>query len=248
MAISIKTDHSLFISDIHLCEQRPDISQAFVNFCTQRAIHAKHLYILGDLSDSWLGDDDDGPIAQLLQQQLLFLAEHGVKVFIMVGNRDFLMGSGFSNASGCILLPDPSVISLYGQSILLMHGDSMCTADIEYMHFRSMIRDPNMQQTLLEKPLTERRAIAAMLREKSRSANATKADDIMDVTEDEVVKAFEKHKVKILIHGHTHRPAIHQLYSAEKTAIKRYVLGDWDTKGWCIKIEGQQIELQSFEL
>ena len=249
MASSNRTDHSLFISDLHLCEQRPDISQAFINFCTHQGRHASRLFILGDLCDSWLGDDDNGPIAELLQQQLLVLAGHGVKVYIMVGNRDFLIGNDFSKACGCELLADPSVVKLYGQSILLMHGDSMCTADKDYMSFRQMIRDPAMQQSLLKKPLSERRAIAKMLREKSRSANATKAEDIMDVTEEEVSKAFKLHKVNILIHGHTHRPAVHQLPSSNDTNnIKRYVLGDWDIKGWYIKAQENKISLHSFDI
>ncbi|MBQ78043.1 MAG: UDP-2,3-diacylglucosamine diphosphatase [Cellvibrionales bacterium] len=247
MASSNSTDHSLFISDIHLCEQRPDISQAFVDFCAHQATQASHLYILGDLCDAWLGDDDNCAIAELLQQQLLMLAEKNVKVSIMVGNRDFLMGHEFSKACNCKLLPDPSVIELYDQSALLMHGDSMCTADKEYMDFREMIRDPKMQQTLLNKPLSERRAIATMLREKSRSANATKAEDIMDVTASEVTRAFEQHGVDILIHGHTHRPAVHQLPSTDEKKLKRYVLGDWDSKGWYLKAQQGQIALHSFE-
>ncbi len=247
MAFSSSTDHSLFISDIHLCEQRPDISQAFVEFCTHQATKASHLYILGDLCDAWLGDDDNSPLAELLQQQLLMLSERGVKVFIMVGNRDFLMGNEFSKACNCELLPDPSVIKLYNRSILLMHGDSMCTADKEYMSFRDIIRDPVMQQTLLNKPLSERRAIATMLREKSRSANATKAEDIMDVTASEVTKAFDQHGVDFLIHGHTHRPAVHYVQSTDEKKLTRYVLGDWDSKGWYIKAQQNQISLHSFE-
>ena len=247
MALPNSADHSLFISDIHLCEQRPDISQAFVEFCNHRATKASHLYILGDLCDAWLGDDDNRPLAELLQQQLLMLYKRGVKVFIMVGNRDFLMGNEFSKACNCELLPDPSVIKLYNQSILLMHGDSMCTADKEYMSFRQVIRDPVMQQTLLNKPLSERRAIANMLREKSRSANATKAEDIMDVTSSEVIKAFKRHGVDVLIHGHTHRPAVHQIETNDELELKRYVLGDWDSKGWYIKAQQNQISLHSFE-
>ncbi|MEE3240797.1 MAG: UDP-2,3-diacylglucosamine diphosphatase [Pseudomonadota bacterium] len=247
MAFPNSADHSLFISDIHLCEQRPDISQAFVEFCAHRATKASNLYILGDLCDAWLGDDDNSPLAELLQQQLLMLYERGVKVFIMVDNRDFLMGNEFSKACNCEILPDPSVIKLYGQSILLMHGDSMCTDDKEYMDFRKIIRDPAMQKKLLSKPLSERRSIATMLREKSRSANAIKAEDIMDVTSSEVSKAFEKHDVDILIHGHTHRPAVHQIKTNNEFELKRYVLGDWDSKGWYIKAEKSQISLHSFE-
>lgn len=229
-------DHSLFISDLHLSVQRPDITAAFVRFCAERAIQAHSLYILGDLSDAWLGDDDDSDIADVLRTEITKLGAAGVNVFIMVGNRDFLMGQQFANDCQCKILPDPSVIDLYGQSVLLMHGDSLCTSDSEYMAFRTQIRNPDMQQMLLSKSLDERRGIAKMLREKSQSANATKAADIMDVTPSEVVKALNDHNVDIMIHGHTHRPAVHSLISdnEQQTKAKRYVLGDWDSQGWCI--------------
>ncbi|MGB2272286.1 MAG: UDP-2,3-diacylglucosamine diphosphatase [Pseudomonadales bacterium] len=244
------SNHSLFISDLHLCAQRPDISEAFVRFCTQRAINAEALYILGDLSDAWLGDDDDSDIAELLKSEIKKLTDAGVKVFIMVGNRDFLMGQQFATDCQCTLLADPSVIDLYGQSVLLMHGDSLCTEDAEYMAFRAQIRNPDMQQVLLSKSLDERRGIAKMLREKSRSANATKTEDIMDVTPSEVVKALNDHNVDIMIHGHTHRPAIHNLI-VDSVDAKRYVLGDWDKKGWCItasKDTSLELSLESFDI
>jgi len=229
-------DHSLFISDLHLSVQRPDITAAFVRFCAERAIQANSLYILGDLSDAWLGDDDDSDIADVLRTEITKLSDAGVKVFIMVGNRDFLMGQQFARDCQCEILPDPSVIDLYGQSILLMHGDSLCTSDSEYMAFRAQIRNPDMQQMLLSKSLDERRGIAKMLREKNQSANATKAADIMDVTPSEVVKALRDHNVDIMIHGHTHRPAVHSLTidDEQQAKAKRYVLGDWDSQGWCI--------------
>ena len=244
------SNHSLFISDLHLCAQRPDISEAFVRFCTQRAINAEALYILGDLSDAWLGDDDDSDIAELLKSEIKKLTDAGVKVFIMVGNRDFLMGQQFATDCQCTLLADPSVIDLYGQSVLLMHGDSLCTEDAEYMAFRAQIRNPDMQQVLLSKSLDERRGIAKMLREKSRSANATKTEDIMDVTPSEVVKALNEHNVDIMIHGHTHRPAIHNLIVDDADA-KRYVLGDWDKQGWCITVSKDKsldLSLESFDI
>jgi len=249
-------DHSLFISDLHLSVQRPDITAAFVRFCAERAIHASSLYILGDLSDAWLGDDDDSDIADVLRREIKTLSDTGVNVFIMVGNRDFLMGQQFANDSHCKILPDPSVINLYGQSVLLMHGDSLCTSDTEYMAFRAQIRNPDMQQMLLSKSLDERRGIAKMLREKSQSANATKASDIMDVTPSEVVKALREHKVDILIHGHTHRPQVHSLVrdTENQTEAKRYVLGDWDSQGWCITASKEDsslaplLSLESFDL
>jgi len=249
-------DQSLFISDLHLSVQRPDITAAFVRFCAERAMHASSFYILGDLSDAWLGDDDDSEIADVLRTEIKKLGAAGVNVFIMVGNRDFLMGQQFASDCQCDILPDPSVIDLYGQSVLLMHGDSLCTSDAEYMAFRAQIRNPDMQQMLLSKSLDERRGIAKMLREKSQSANATKASDIMDVTPSEVVKALSDHNVDIMIHGHTHRPAVHSLISdnEQQTKAKRYVLGDWDSQGWCITASKEDssltpsLSLESFDL
>jgi UDP-2,3-diacylglucosamine hydrolase len=228
-----------------------------VRFCAERAIQANSLYILGDLSDAWLGDDDDSDIADVLRTEITKLSDAGVKVFIMVGNRDFLMGQQFARDCQCEILPDPSVIDLYGQSILLMHGDSLCTSDSEYMAFRAQIRNPDMQQMLLSKSLDERRGIAKMLREKSQSANATKAADIMDVTPSEVVKALRDHNVDIMIHGHTHRPAVHSLTidDEQQAKAKRYVLGDWDSQGWCITASKDEqstestlsLQLESFD-
>lgn len=250
MSTRSDADHSLFISDLHLNPQRPDITQAFVRFCQTRAVHAKTLYILGDLCDAWLGDDDDSETADMLRQQLKSLVSSGVAVFIMTGNRDFLIGKQFAQDTGCQLLTDPSVIDLYGQQVLLMHGDSLCTSDQEYMAFREQIRNPQMQQLLLSKTLDERRGIAKMLRDQSKSANATKAADIMDVTPAEVEQALAEHQVNILIHGHTHRPHIHTLSAnaqATEPAKQRYVLGDWDTKGWCIVANKDGLTLESFD-
>ncbi len=244
--------HTLFISDLHLNAQRPDITAAFVRFCEQRASQAEALYILGDLSDAWLGDDDDSEIAAILREQVSQLAKHGVSVFIMTGNRDFLMGQQFAHDCQCQLLDDPSVIELYGQRVLLMHGDSMCTGDSEYMAFREQIRNPDMQQLLLAKSLDERRDIAAMLRAQSQSANAVKAADIMDVTQSEVEQALRDHHVSTLIHGHTHRPNKHSfnMVDARQQSITayRYVLGDWDTHGWCINASHGSLKLESFPL
>ena len=205
-----------------------------------------------------LGDDDDSDIADVLRTEIKKLGDAGVNVFIMVGNRDFLMGQQFANDCQCKILPDPSVIQLYGKPVLLMHGDSLCTSDAEYMAFRAQIRNPDMQQMLLSKSLDERRGIAKMLREKSQSANATKAADIMDVTPSEVVKALCDHNVDIMIHGHTHRPAVHSLISdnEQQTKAKRYVLGDWDSQGWCITASKDHqsteqplsLHLESFDL
>lgn len=247
---------TLFISDLHLNEKRPDITQAFVQFCKAKAQYASALYILGDLSDAWLGDDDDSEIAALLHAQLKQLTELGVEVFIITGNRDFLMGKQFADSCNCQLLSDPTVIDLYGRQVLLMHGDSLCTGDQEYMAFREQIQNPQMQQLLLSKSLEERRGIALMLRENSKSANASKAADIMDVTQSDVELALLENDSTLLIHGHTHRPSVHTFTINDKNGqtlpAQRYVLGDWDTLGWCLTVNhcaGKlDLNLESFPL
>ena len=236
--------HSLFISDLHLSEERSDICAAFTRFCEQRARAAEALYLLGDISDAWVGDDDDGPVATLLRQQLRALVDAGIAVYLMVGNRDFLFGERFARDTGCTLLQDPTVIDLYGKPTLLLHGDSLCTGDAEYMAFREQIRDPGLQAMLLEKSLQERRDIAAMLRSQSKSANATKAEDIMDVSPAAVEAILDEYGVKKMIHGHTHRPAVH----TQGGGRQRYVLGDWDLRGWMIVASQAGLELENFEL
>jgi len=240
--------HSLLISDLHLCAERKDIAHTFVQFCRGRASAADALYVLGDLSDAWLGDDDDGEIATLLRNSLKQLADRGVDVFVMRGNRDFLLGSRFVSDCGCQLLSDPSVIDFYGRQALLMHGDSLCTDDADYMAFREQIQNSTMRCELLARPLEERRQIAASLRAQSRSANASKAEDIMDVNADAVSAALSEHGVSQLIHGHTHRPASHALTLPNGKRGKRHVLGDWDEKGWCIIADSEGFTLESFAI
>ncbi len=237
-------NHSLFISDLHLSAERADICAAFTRFCEQRAVQAQALYLLGDISDAWVGDDDDGPIATLLREQLHKLVAAGIGVYLMVGNRDFLFGERFAHDTGCVLLEDPMVIDLYGEATLLLHGDSLCTGDTEYMTFREQIRDPGLQAMLLEKSLQERRDIAAMLRSQSKSANATKAEDIMDVSPEAVDAIFAEYGVRQMIHGHTHRPAVHELGDGRQ----RYVLGDWDERGWMITASASGLALTDFAM
>ena len=233
---------TLFISDLHLDETRRHVTQAFIVFLRQQAADCDALYILGDLFEAWIGDDDYCELNQQIIVALAALTEGGVPTYIMHGNRDFLIGEQFCQAAGCQLLADPSVIDFYGQPTLLMHGDSLCTRDTEYMMFRAKIRDPAMQQQLLSKPLTERRQIAAELRAQSSSANSNKAEDIMDVTLSEVTQQMQQHKTRRLIHGHTHRPSIHSTALPDGDA-QRIVLGDWGTKLWYLDLRPQQLEL-----
>lgn len=249
-------DHSLLISDLHLSASLPLLSGAFKKYCREVACNAHALYILGDLSDAWIGDDDDDATAVMIREELKQLVEQGTAVFLMTGNRDFLMGQKLAQDCGLSLLDDPSVVTIHGQTVLLTHGDSYCTDDSEYMAFRAQIQNPMTKQMLMSKSLEERRVFAAQLRSQSKSANATKVSDIMDVNDTVVRKAFTDHNVDLMIHGHTHRPDTHE-YSLAIDGVDiegtRYVLGDWQpleagVKGWHITLGNQSIELDSFYL
>lgn len=249
-------DYSLLISDLHLSASLPSLSDAFKKYCREVACNANALYILGDLSDAWIGDDDDDAAAVMIREELKQLVQQGTAIFLMTGNRDFLMGQKLAQDCGLSLLEDPSVVTIHGQTVLLTHGDSYCTDDSEYMAFRAQIQNPMTQQMLMSKSLEERRAFAAQLRSQSKSANATKVSDIMDVNDTVVRQAFVEKNVDLMIHGHTHRPDTHQYaLTANGVDIKatRYVLGDWQpseagVKGWHITVNSQGITLDSFHL
>ncbi|SHG25234.1 UDP-2,3-diacylglucosamine hydrolase [Microbulbifer donghaiensis] len=233
---------SYLISDLHLDESRPDVTRAFFDFLRGRAAGAEALYILGDFFEVWIGDDDDAPLAAEVARELSRFSGSGAELYLMHGNRDFLLGQDFAHRAGAVLLPDPSTITLAGRKVLLMHGDSLCTRDSEYMAFRQQARDPNWQQALLAKPLEERRAIATQIRAVSKSMNSRKAEDIMDVTPEEVENAMRAEGVHTLIHGHTHRPARHAL-TVDGAPAERIVLGDWAAQGWCVKADKDSLEL-----
>lgn len=235
--------HSLFISDLHLSPQRQDLCDAFQRYC-DRAVGAENLYILGDLSDAWVGDDDDAETALLIKSTLRKLVDAGTNVQLMTGNRDFLMGQQLADECGLTLLKDPSLVEIYGRKLLLLHGDSLCVDDAEYMAFRAQIQNPDAQALLMTQSLEDRRNLAAQLRQQSQSANATKTEDIMDVNQVEVSRQLQAHNVSLMIHGHTHRPNIHELGDGSK----RYVLGDWDTLGWHIIANEENMRLESFNL
>lgn len=234
--------HTLFISDLHLHESRPQVTRAFFQFLYTQAVHAEALYILGDFFDAWIGDDDDSELVQDVANGLHKLSELGVAIHFMHGNRDFLLGKAYAKKAGMELIPDGITIDLYGTPTLLMHGDSLCTDDVEYQQFRAMVRSPQWQQQILAQPLAARRALAAQMRAKSQSMNSLKADDIMDVSPTEVVIQMEAARVIRMIHGHTHRPARHSLTINNKPA-ERIVLGDWHDSGWCIKADENSIDL-----
>ncbi len=237
----------LFISDLHLHESRPQITRAFFHFLHTQATQAEALYILGDFFDAWIGDDDDATLPQLVSAELLALRQQGVAIYFQHGNRDFLLGEGYAAKAGMSLIPESTVIDLYGTATLLLHGDTLCTADKDYQQFRSMVRSSQWQQQILAQPLAARRALAKQLRDKSQSMNSLKAEDIMDVTPDEVVVQMTNANVTRLIHGHTHRPARHTLAINGKMS-ERIVLGDWHNQGWCIKASADRCELISWAI
>lgn len=247
------------ISDLHLHPGAPEITEGFLHWLDAHARGCDALYILGDFFEAWIGDDlldlaDQDPtgnaaLAARVARALKRLADGGTAIYLMHGNRDFLLGERFASEAGASLLPDPSVVTLAGQRMLLMHGDSLCTRDAAYQAFRAQARDPLWQERVLSMPIQERIALARQLREQSGEANTNKAEDIMDVTPDEAMKVMAEHGVVTLIHGHTHRPAVHEL-ELDGQPARRYVLGDWQPgQGWEIVIEdGREPRLQAFSL
>jgi UDP-2,3-diacylglucosamine hydrolase len=221
---------TLFISDLHLDPERPDITSQALAFLDDEARHAEALYILGDLFEAWLGDDDPDPEKRRVVAALKRLADGGLPCYFIRGNRDFLVGERFAADSGCTLLEDPTVIELYGSRVILMHGDTLCTDDHEYQALRQMVRNPAWQAAMLSRPLAERQEMARQLREKSAASMAGKATEIMDVNQDAVLRTMQDHGVYTILHGHTHRPAIHR-FEADGHEAVRIVLGDWYAQG-----------------
>jgi len=240
-------DTILLISDLHLEPARPDITRAFLHFLDTTAVEASALYILGDFFNVWIGDDDDAPLGHDISRALLTLSAGGTAVFLMHGNRDFLMGEAYARACGATLIPEPFVLHHQDIDYLLMHGDALCTRDTQYQAFRQLVRDPAWQKDILAKSLQERRTFAEHARAQSISMSSNKAEDIMDVTPETVISIMLTHCVATLIHGHTHRPAVHGITVDEHPA-RRVVLGDWDSQGWYVRIQGQQLDLLSFAI
>ena len=222
---------SLFISDLHLDPARPEAIQLFDDFIRQKAQAADQLFILGDLFEYWLGDDASSHCGyQSIAESLATLSSHNTKVYLMHGNRDFLMGKDFTSCFAGWLLSDPSKITLGENEVLLMHGDSLCTDDVAHQQFREQSRNPEWQQAILAKSILEREQLARQLRMQSTQGNAEKPEAIMDVNQSAVETMMKNHQVQLLIHGHTHRTAIHNL-ELNGSAAHRIVLGDWYKKG-----------------
>ena len=218
---------TLFISDLHLCSGRPQSNRDFFDFLEREASGARALYILGDLFEYWVGDDDLGdPFNATVVSALARLTGSGVPTYLMHGNRDFVIGEAFARASGVTLLPDPSLREIHGRATLLMHGDTLCTLDLEYQAFRRAARDPAWIRKLLQQPLAERKAAVEALRRKSEEEKRRKPAEIMDVAPAEVEAVLRRHAYPLLIHGHTHRPARH-VHTVDGHHCERWVLADW---------------------
>jgi UDP-2,3-diacylglucosamine hydrolase len=222
----------LFISDLHLCASRPQITQVFLHFLKNTAVHANALYILGDLFECWAGDDDvDNSHHQPIVAAFRTLADSGVKIYFMHGNRDFLISTQFCNAAKITLLQDPSLIILHGKSVLLSHGDDLCTDDVAYQEFRLLVRDSKWQADFLSLPLQSRKDQIETIRARSELEKSQKSAEIMDVNQEAVFNLLKKyHYPELLIHGHTHRPNQHGI-QLEGHQIIRWVLGDWYEQG-----------------
>ncbi|HHM05757.1 MAG TPA: UDP-2,3-diacylglucosamine diphosphatase [Gammaproteobacteria bacterium] len=235
-----------FISDLHLTPARPDSLALFHRFLRREACGAEAVYILGDLFEVWLGDDAVDPGYHAVLKAMSAVADAGTPLYVMRGNRDFLLGEGFARASGARLIDDPWFLDIGASRAMLVHGDALCTDDIEYQRFRTMVRRPETQAQFLGLPVAKRQAIAAGYRDASRAHTRMKPSDIMDVNADAVVHTMTDAGVTLLIHGHTHRPAIHHFSLHDGEAATRVVLGDWHESAMVLRETGGHIQLEEF--
>ena len=230
-----------FISDIHLTEDRPDITECLLTFLADDAREADALYVLGDLFEYWVGDDDITPFNTRVAAAFKAVSET-IPVYFIHGNRDFAMRKAYAKRAGFQLLPEQAVVDLYGTPTLIMHGDELCTEDVSYQKFRKKARSWWWPRIMLAMPLWYRRKLKEEIQQKSRESKSTLTMEIMDVTTSEVERQFELHKVSRMIHGHTHRPAVHDLTINNEPA-QRVVLGDWYSQGSMLKVSPEGIEL-----
>jgi UDP-2,3-diacylglucosamine hydrolase len=236
---------TLFISDLHLDASRPGITRLFVEFVRTQASAANALYILGDLFEAWIGDDADDDTATQVADALASLHARGVPCFYIHGNRDFLLGDAYARRARLTLLPDPSVVDIEGERVLLMHGDTLCTDDAPYQVFRAQSHAAAWQRAFLARPIAERQAFAEQARAESRRYTLSVADAITDVNADAVRSALQEHETRRLIHGHTHRPFVHQV-NCDGSIAERSVLGDWYEQGSVLRVAQGHIELTAF--
>lgn len=236
---------TLFISDLHLSQERPVIADLFLRFLQEQASQADSLYILGDLFEAWLGDDMVLPEYQPSIAAMKSLSAVGVPIYVMYGNRDFLMREAFEQMTGANLIYEPHIIQLGDQPTLLLHGDTLCTDDVAYQQFRSMVRNPQWQSELLAKTPAQRLALAREYRAMSQTEMAKKDEAIMDVNQQTVLATLRQQHVRHMIHGHTHRPGVHD-FDLDGRPAQRIVLGDWYEHGNYLVCDGSQCRLQDF--
>jgi UDP-2,3-diacylglucosamine hydrolase len=241
------TSFTYFISDLHLAADRDDINQCLFTFLSEQVPQADALYVLGDLFEVWIGDDDKNSFTLSIAKAFNALRQSGVPVYFIHGNRDFLIRERFAKQAGFKILPEQVVIDLYGEPTLIMHGDELCTKDIEYQNFRKKARSWWWPRIMLSLPLSMRRKLAKKGRETSKKKQSHLTAEIMDVTPEEVITYMQNFAVKKLIHGHTHRPAIHPLEISGQPA-QRIVLGDWYDQGSILKVSKEHTSLSSLNL
>ena len=237
----------LLISDLHLEQGRPDITAALFAFLERNAASCSALYILGDLFEVWIGDDDSNQLNKAVAKALHSFHEAGTDIFILHGNRDFLLGPSYAASCGAALIDDSTTIDTPIGPALVLHGDDLCTDDVEYIKFRNTVRQESWQQDFLSKSLSERRAFAEQARQQSQQATSSKENGIMDVNPCAVEQRLRATAQKLMIHGHTHRPQIHEVGLGEDKA-RRVVLGDWDSHGWFVEIDSEGLRLEKFSL
>ena len=232
-----------FISDIHLSENNPHLTNAFKAFLNESKEACTHLFILGDLFEIWIGDDDDNSFIKDIKKTLIDFTLDGPETFLMHGNRDFLIGEAFADEVGISILSDPYTLDINGMKAILSHGDFLCTDDSDYIEFRNKVRSEAWQKDFLSKSIDERNEIANSLRSDSKDATSEKSLEITDANLETVNSFIQENKPDVFIHGHTHRPKIH-----EHDSTKRVVLGDWDKLGWCLSIVENNLNLEEFKV
>ncbi|WP_305417358.1 UDP-2,3-diacylglucosamine diphosphatase [Photobacterium leiognathi] len=239
---------TLFISDLHLSASRPDMTDCFLRFMAEDTANIDALYVLGDLFEMWIGDDEESPFLQQIKQAFKTLTDSGIPCYFVHGNRDFLIGKRFSQQTGVQLLPEHSVVDLYGKPTLILHGDTLCIEDEAYQRYRKKVHNKFIQWLFFRIPLSKRIQIGEKFRNNSSKNNQMKNQSIMDVTASEVVRVMKEFHVDQMIHGHTHRPDIHSLTIDDKPAT-RIVLGDWYEHGSVLVVtpDGYQLETRAFD-
>ncbi|NOX76025.1 MAG: UDP-2,3-diacylglucosamine diphosphatase [Gammaproteobacteria bacterium] len=232
---------TFFVADLHLSGERLQTIELFQQFLLEQSPHAEVLYILGDLFEAWLGDDAVLPDMVPVVNALKTFTDSGVPVFVMHGNRDFLLSEQFEKLTGCTLLAEPAIIDLYGTPTLLLHGDTLCTDDVAYQKLRAVVRSPEWKAGVLKKPIEERIEMASQARAQSQAHTREKSEKIMDVNAQAVEAAFREHRVERLIHGHTHRPTVHEL-TIDGHPVTRIVLGDWSDQTSVLRVDEKGLD------